>query len=97
MRISLGTGGRERQAFWVRRTKTNWGKSDNGRWCGRKSEDVGLQKDENLGRETLRKDEGCIRECLRKLEARTGVTNAQKYIGEHIRVSVVLMEIRIQA
>ena len=66
-RIGLGTGGRESQAFWVRRKKTNWGKSDYGKWYGGKSEDEGLQKVKNLGRETLRNDQGCVRERLRKL------------------------------
>jgi len=49
----LGTGGRESQALWVRRKKTNWGKSDYGRCCGAGSEDEGLRKDEDLGREIL--------------------------------------------
>lgn len=50
--------------------------------------DEGLQKDENLGRETVRKAQGCARERLMKLVLELESQTEQKYIGEHIQVSV---------
>lgn len=51
--------------------------------------DEGLQKDENLGRETVRKAQGCARERLMKLVLDLESQTEQKYIGEHIQVSVM--------